>query len=397
MTLQSRITDFYHRWNTFERDQVLDMALVQPPADLCGEPFSSRKEVQEELGQLLEEVVLTPENQFANKRFLERKLRGSLAYVNALEGKRLPFSEYLWETMEIRPNRLCDEEREMLKEDLANSLAYFGVPFSREGRVAFQKKVVDPDKTKFAQELKKAAPLWVERVTSQLQLKVSPQFVIQFEEHDSYWINWLSGRAGEPFTLRINMHPSIEFSKGDGHFFAPHEIGGHAVHGASLMESARLGMVDPASLNITLHNPESFILEAIAQSVGELFLKDEDSFAPFLLRRTKFFALFLALTNEAQCMMEEDGVPLDQAVDFVLEHHPFQRESSVRRDLIERQSSPSMCVYQFIYYPSYRLLMQLSHVPYPERWKLLRDFYTKLWTPSQMEKMISERSDSSIR
>lgn len=399
--LQKEICQFYHRWHSHEQNlkegvEILDFDLC--PRDYIidiKKPFTTRGEALTELERLIELVTAAPSTLFANQSFIIGKLKGSHSYLKSLLGESISFKDYLFSTIGIHPERLKEDEIQELQNDLETSLASIGLKLEPGNHKEIQEKIFTPDKFAIASLLPKAAEKWASLACSKLGISVNPSFTIEVVEADSYWLNWITGKAEQPFHLKVNTHPRNSHWHHAEDFFAAHEIAGHALHGTCLQEGVKTGLVDPAALNITIHSFETFHLEGIAQTVALLFQDNLALSHPWVYVRNASLILLMALLNDAQIRLEQ-GEDFEAMVQYILKNHLLVKEETVRSDLNERMNGRFMGAYQHVYYPAYKQFIKLRTISGEARFKILKKLYSEFYTPAQLKEIIDHAVNESL-
>lgn len=389
------IRDFYWGWEYLERRLGSGLQIVD--SDLMGgtllEPhtpkFLDRDHALRELQTIQSTVSRSAPSDFINKEFVEMKLRGSETILRYLLGESISFRDFIYSTMGIIPHSF-EESFWAGKSEELNDLINQLDP-KKKGICIDSIFMSDPKELKHL--LPRAADQWIKKLTTSLGVTVSLSFQIDFVEKDAYWISWFSAMNDNSFKLTMNVHPGRRLWVHDEHFWAAHEIAGHAAHFTCLKESVKRGSADEIGLLVTNHDMFMFQCEAVAQSVLSLIGSDDSSVVDcqqlrYLKARDMYFYLILGLMNEAQMMMDA-GVSIDEAADYVQKFHPFYSRDTILADLKDRVSNPIMRCYQFVYHPSFELFNRLSRLDKISRYKLLSRFYREFFTPNQLIQLIN--------
>ena len=387
--LNASISRFYHRWHALEAAlaegvQVLDFDYC-PREDLSdGEPpFTDRLEALRHLERLRERLADGAAGGLCNAEFLALKLTGSAAFLRALMGERIPFGPYLRATMGIDPEPVPTQEIEALRSELEQTFSKLGIPFSPEGKPAYDRYMVMRDTSGFGDALRREADRWVGLLQGRVGLMAQPAYGIEVVSEDAYWANWIDGSVAAGIRLRVNTHPRITFLNGCETGFAVHEIGGHALQLLELDAARRAGRVDGAALNLTVHSCEQFQLEGLAQSV--LLLVAEEGEIPEALAIEHLLRRYHgAVQNNAQLEIEA-GRPVDEVVEEVLGRSPFTTPLKALSDLRDRGRHPLYRAYMHVYPPSLRKFLTACELSPARRREFLRLMYTRLWTPDQID------------
>lgn len=356
-----------------------DLANLEPP-------FENRLEALKHLEDIRAKLAEIDTTSLCNAEFLIDKLGGSVAFLRALMGERIPFAPYLRATMGIYPEPAPEEELEMIRAELERRFSKLGIPFSPEGKRDFDRFVVLNNTSQFEETLRSEASRWVACLQQRIGLTTLPSYEIEMVNEDAYWANWIDGSIDRPIRLRINTHPRITFLRGGETGYAVHEIGGHALHVLELDAARRSGGVDGAALNLTVHSCEQFQLEGLAQTV--MYLVAEEGEIPETLELDQQLRAYHAdLSNNAQIDIEA-GYPIDGVAEQLLRQAPFLSPLKVLSDLRDRMRHPLYRAYMYVYAPSRRKFLGALALPAGLRRDFLLQMYTKLWTPDQIDTML---------
>lgn len=390
--LLSSISKFYHRWHALEANlgggvQVLDFDFC-PREDLSNieTPFLSHLEALRQVEELRNSLVIIKPESLCNADFMSQKLAGAAMFLRALMGERIAFEPYLRATMGIEPEIISSYEVEALRAELEERFSRLGIPFSADGKAAFEQYIVLKDVSQFEHLLRTEATRWVKILQQRIGLTAQPIYEIEVVSEDAYWTNWIDGSLNSGIRLRINTHPRITFLKGGATGFAVHEIGGHALQMLELDAARRDGEVDGAALNLTVHSCEQFQLEGLAQTV--MYLIAEEGEIPEALEiDQKLRGYHAVLTNNAQIELES-GRPVEEVIERLLAEDPFLPPLKAFSDLRDRARHPLYRAYMFVYAPSKRKFLTAGALPKTKRIEFLRSMYTRLWTPAQIDSQL---------
>jgi hypothetical protein len=388
--IQAAITRFYARWHALERQHPADAASVldfdMAPRHAAAPPFPDRLEALRSLMALQERVALEQAELKAGA-YLAAKLEGSEAFLRAWMGERLAFAPYLQKTLGIAPERMSGDERASEADALARALGPRQVTWDELGRTTFRTRFGYGDRTGFGDKLRSSAAAWVVRIATALGLPPAPVYRIEEASEDAYWSAWIDGSIEDGVRLRVNRHPRIELLLHSDLRLAVHEIAGHALHLQGLLQSVDQARLDEASLNLTVHACESFQMEGIAQTALHAFaLADELPEELLLLER---YALYRGrVVNDAQHDVE-DGMKVEEAHARAMKACPLLSPLGLQSELRDRGRSPLHRCYSHVYAPSRRLFLRSLALPEPRRRTFWRTVYTGLYTPAQLDALLT--------
>jgi hypothetical protein len=389
-----RANSFYRRWHeleaTFGKDGglVLDWDYCPQEARIEKSAFNDRHEVLAELETLREELESVPENDLSNKTFFTHKLRGADAYVRALMGERIPFSDFIEATQGLPPVRASSDEIASLREKVGSGLARLGIPWDERYVQLYEELTRYPDMEKFGDRLREIASQWVKRVADRLGLDIEPLYEIETVTVDEFWYNFIDGKLGQSIRLRINTHPRCHYRKGDDHSKATHEIAGHALQVLSWNKQFGLARVESTAMNLTMHSCEMFQAEGVAQSIAVL-IAEEGEIDDQAQIQDDLLHYHMAVTNNAQLDIEE-GRSFDEVLKEVVAAAPFLPPASAAADLRDRTQNPMFRSYVHVYYPSAKMFLSAQELPKDDRLAFLRSMYERFWTPRQIEERLSK-------
>jgi len=396
--LNPSISKFYHRWHALETVlaegvQVLDFDYC-PREDLSDiePPFSNRLEALRHLEGLRSLLADAEPDSLCNAEFLVQKLTGSATFLRALMGERIPFGSYLRATMGIEPEAIPPQEIEAMRAGVEERFSKLNIPFSPGGKSAFDQYMVMKDVSQLGVILRRKADHWVGILREYVGLTAEPAYRIETASEDAYWANWIDGSVDTGIRLRINTHPRIIFVNGSETGLAVHEIGGHALQLLELDAARRMGRVDGAALNLTVHSCEQFQFEGLAQAVAFLVAGEGD--IPEALEIEHELRRYSgALKNNAQIEIEA-GRPVDEVVEQVLRQCPFITPSNLLSDLRDRGRHPLYRAYMHVYSPSLRKFLAARDLPADRRREFLHRMYTQMWTPGQIDAVLESLTGS---
>jgi hypothetical protein len=397
--LDRSLIALYRAWDRLERDKfsssVIDFDLAE---DRPAPTIASREDVREELEQL---TARAGEASGPAAALVRGRLRASLAYLRALQNvDAIPFREYICETMGIEPKRQPEvviQSSELrlgaLLRDWSEHELHLATPitFSRKGFAAFRAESQTGAGANLKRQFEYFCGKWMKHLMNQIDARFDvSSIVVEFAEEDAYWKNWISGNVaeGEPITLRINVHERHVWYQGAVELLVLHEYCGHAVQMALWHEALRRGEIASFFGVLTVHFPDQFLLEGLAESVAYVLpgpsLKLEKRSK--IIRELQRYNL-LVLNNVHILANERGG---DAARLYAKQRLPFTSEDTIERELRDRTRHPLFRTYQYVYAPAKEAfvsaLAPLAHRP---RWRLLQHLYRTPMTPDQVQELFA--------
>ena len=147
--------------------------------------------------------------------------------------------------------------------------------------------------------------------------------------------------------LTVNLHPRGRIYDGIPQILAYHEIAAHAVQMSSWLQRIDQGDLHPIYGITTVHGPEQFISEGLAQTITDILLKDSELPIQALMAR-EYERYRLMVYNNAHIMINEQGA-IEEALADVSQQLPFESTLSIEAELKDRSSNPLLRSYQYVY------------------------------------------------
>jgi hypothetical protein len=383
--LDRELVSVYRGWDRLERENhrasVLDFDLAPPGP---GRAFASRDEVLDALGNLARDVERANVPGLA---LIEARLRASRAYLRALAGDSPPLASYVRDTMGVEPQAVPDERLDAARDRVREALAGFReIPFTRRGFNRFVAAFRIDSGKNLRGQFEFFSAKWLPVLAERIGASIDPASVaVEFAEEDAYWKNWISGNVAEgaPITLRINVHRRHLWYQGAVEGLVLHEYCGHAVQMALWRDAVRRGEMSGFYGVLTVHCPDQFLLEGLAESVAHV-LPDER--CP-LERKTRIIRELhrynLLVLNNVH-LLANDGQG-ERARRYAEERMPFTPLDTIARELRDRTTHPLYRTYQYVYGPAKEAFVEaLGAMPAADRWAALRRLYRTPMTPAQV-------------
>jgi hypothetical protein len=387
--LDRELVAVYRGWDRLEREihreSVLDFDLAGPAE---ARPFSARDEVLEALRVLAHTLAGM---RLPGLELVEARLRASQAYLLALAGDAPAFAPYVRDTMGIDPEVVSEDRLAQARERVREALAGFrDIPFTRRGFNRFVAAFLIDSGQNLRGQFEFFAAKWLPVLAERIGASIDPSSVaVEFAEEDAYWKNWISGNAAEetPITLRINLHRRHLWYQGAVEGLVLHEYCGHAVQMALWRQAVRRGEMSGFLGVLTVHFPDQFLLEGLAESVAHV-LPDERC---TLERKTRIIRELhrynLLVLNNVHLIANEGSV--ERARVYAEDRLPFTPPDVIARELRDRTAHPVYRAYQYVYGPAKEAFVEgLGAMPAPRRWAALRRLYRTPMTPGQVRESL---------
>jgi len=391
-SLDRRLVDAYRAWHALEKAwsgiEIVDFDLAAPRAVPAA---ASRDHVAEALTALLQEVVELP-RPFS---LAEQRLRASLAYLRALGGERLAFGDYVRVTLGASPIVIEEAEigaqRQAVDTALANlkPLHRGGGPihFRAEDLHRFQALFLYPNPGNLPRLFEFYRDKWLPLLLERLDMTFDPSMVqIEFAKEDAYWKNWITGNLAEQrVVLRINYHPRHTWYQGAPEALVLHEYCGHAVQMASWYRRVSRGELPDFSGILTVHFPDQFILEGLAESLIHV-LPDGRHLEPKTVVLKELNDHALMVWNNVHLIANEEDAAAAEA--YASRHLPFTSRNTIRAEIRDRTLHPLFRSYQYVYGIGQRAFLRAFGVrDAAQRWSLLRRVYSEPMLPADFERL----------
>ncbi|MEP6914606.1 MAG: hypothetical protein ABJC89_03135 [Acidobacteriota bacterium] len=393
--LNRALVGFYRGWDRLEREQfnssVIDFDLAEPAPALA---FESREAVARELTRL-EATIGDAEGPAAD--LSRARLRASSMYLRGLKDlDSIPFREYVLETMGIEPAPMSEARiaasavrvRNLLREYRGGEV----IPFSRHGFDAFRAEFQTGTGDNLVRQFEYFCGKWIPVLTRAIEADLDlSSIVVEFAEEDAYWKNWISGNLaeGEPIKLRINVHERHVWYQGAVEILVLHEYCGHAVQMALWQEAVRREEISSFFGVLTVHFPDQFLVEGLAESVAHVLPDERDRRERRpkheLERRSEIIRELqtynLLILNNVHILANEKGV--DVARTYARQRLPFTSFETIERELRDRTRHPLFRTYQYVYGPAQEAFVgALEPLPAAAKWRALQKFYRTPMTPA---------------
>ena len=170
---------------------------------------------------------------------------------------------------------------------------------------------------------------------------------------NAYWKSWLSGdlRTDGALTLAINTHPRQIWYLGSVENLVIHEYGGHVLHFWQWREAIRTGKLSPFLGLLTLHWPDQFVIEGIAESLVHLLPEAlERSLSPHARFWRALQSYNLKAYNNVHVIANRIG-PV-AARSYAMRWLPFASEREIERQIRDRTSGQALRAYLYVYGPA---------------------------------------------
>jgi len=381
------IVELYRGWDRLEKSAsgsqayVIDFDLA--PSEGSAE-FQSRIEILEYLLQLRDSISV----ESSRDVFIYAKLNASIYYLRALMGEQIPFEEYVLNTMGVFPKLFSEQKIEAARASVCAHLADFGLGFDRSYKKDFENRFVLEDAAAIQKQLMESKELWLQRLREYVHFDDLGELNVSFVEVNEYWTNWISGSSRDGNFLQINLHPRNTIKRGEPVLLALHEICGHAVQMSLLRHNVKVGELEEAFGITTVHTPDQFITEGLAQTLPYI-LASEDELSQEVLLIRDLLAYESMVYSNAHYQINT-GCPVKEVYEYLALRLPFVSPVSLESELRDRSRDPMFRSYQYVYAIAADFFrMALCPLDTKTKAYILAEIYTTPMTPKQLMQFIA--------
>ena len=384
--LTREIVAVYRGWEalehrlTGEAGTILDFDLA-PAQDT--RPYTRREDVLRDLERLRDGVRPSDDE----GEFLRAKLHASAVYLRALLGETLPFEVYVGEILGTPPFLFTEAELDAARQGVAALLEADGVEYRAEDREKYEARHRLTSPAEVRARIEGSRDVLMQRLAALIPVPPLDDVTVEFANEDRYWGAWVSGSLREGMKLRINLHPRTFYLKGSPAVLAAHEYCGHIVQAQVWRGRIAAGEMNQAIGLTTVHGPEQFLMEGLAQ-VMEHVLLDPATAGPEE-------ALALAASTYSNMVynnvhyLVNTGVAPDEVYAYARARLPFATDLKLRSEIRDRGQNPLFRVYQYVYGISEHYFLQLLAFPPAKQRAILQACYTRALTKPQLDRVFA--------
>jgi hypothetical protein len=364
-------------WDALEKtlgaDPVIDFNLLDLDG---GDAYTSRWEVLHALTALRKRA-----EREANP-LAYRRLGAHEAFLRNRMGERWAFEPYIAATQGFRFKPYDEVYLERRRADLADRLALFGIRFDAHAEKAVEAADVEIPEAELAAFYTDLMARRKPELEHLLGVKADFQLEVSFADVDQYWAAWVDGR-GKNFRLRFNRHTVKQHWRARSTVLALHELLAHLVKASLLVDSIQKGDLPPWLGLTTVHGPEMFQDEGLAQTLP-LFWPIPEATDPLVRLRCAMSHYHGLVWHNAHIRLH-GGTPVELVVDEVLRWQPWRDPHKVAHGLNSLGNHPLFRSYEFVYGASQDFLTCLAEqTPQDKHPHLLRHLYTRWMTYDDM-------------
>jgi hypothetical protein len=386
--LAEEIVHTYRGWDAYEREHggpdIIDFDVSK---DIKGRSeFKSREEILSALQELYKNLRDTDDEH----KFLRARIQGSITYLGGLMGRQMDFQAYVLDTLGVNPQPFSSREIARARVAVSESLEPYGLKMQAKDRQSFESQLLIKEPSAIREGIVGMKDFWLERLRrAGIPVPEQVHLSVEFTEEDAYWSNWISnwtnGKRRKEITLSINLHPRKKYDLGRPLVLGLHEVCGHAAQMSIWREQIKNGEMHPACGLTTVHAPEAFVAEGLAQTVADL-LSDEEFPPEFTLSRALSYYTLMVLHN-AHLMIYED-LPEEKILDYACDQLPLSDPADLRKEIDDRRSNQLYKSYLLSYAIGEHTIRGLIEGMSPARKRrFFLEMYTKPLTPRQLKEV----------
>jgi len=387
--LDRDLVELYRSWDKMERahhkNTIIDFDLAtssEIKAAKDREEVLARFEAamkRDDVGQLPEAV----------RELVTLRLNASRTYLLALLGTRIPFADYVAQTLGVQPHLFEEAVIEHAASEVNSALEQLGLPgksiaFTRDQALRFQEEFLIRDESRLPRQFDYYLSKWLPVLHGWFSFQLNGYDIrLEFAREDAYWKNWISGQLdlGE-INFRINIHSRHVWYAGSPETLALHEYCGHAVQMILWHQRIKQGLLPQFFGILTVHFPDQFMLEGLAE-VLPYILPDGVQLEKksVVLRNLQYYTL-LVMNNVHILANQPDGVR--EAHEYAVRRLPFTSEEVINAEIRDRRDHPLFRTYQYVYGISkHTFLTYLRKLDREAGRELLKIAYTRPMTSHQ--------------
>lgn len=386
--LDRKLTGFLLGWHELEKrlggDVIIDFNLLgRQPRDT----YANRLDALKALGKLLNEA--SPHYPLAVQR-----LQAHDCYLRSLMGEKIPFGTFIKKTQGFEPKLFSESYLRQRRDALEIRLAELGVAL--DGHTARNLRALDEPihssvvGKAFLSTYRRNRKFLVEAIAAEAKFRLKIEFVAVQE----YWAYWVDGNRSR-FRLRFN-EPNIrnQYSHTEAVQFVYHELLAHCAQMAVWARQIESGKLAKYFGLTTVHSPEQFLLEGLAQSLP-LLLRNVETENHLLLCRI-YLSHYRSLVNNNLHIMINEGRTIEECVSFAKRHLPDPEVGEVAAGLVSRANIPRFRSYEFVYPASFDFFIRCAeNLPESAIKELLRKVYRGVYFYDGLAELAQNRRRNS--
>jgi len=376
MKPSDELLQIFYDWDRIEKGKIIDFDLIGRKKDFP-QKYSTRQEVR----KVLQQSIKLFEGDSSEERFIRAKIGASIAYLDALEGKNIPFRRYIETTMGITPRIFPTRYIDAWQAKVHAAYRSLGYEYTKKGLEVFIRENTlgkDIIRSSFI----KFRDTWLSTFLEWQGIRANIDYEIKFVDEDVYWMNWISTNVDGKIVLRYNIHKRHTWLRGVTEYLVLHEICGHLVQMISWKEKIRRGEMNPFVGLTSTFTQEQFLGEGIAQTISDFIpYQPLSEYGKRALLADQFY--WMVMNNLH--VMANAGTSKNEMFLFVNKYLPRYSMDKLVRDVKEKTKDPLMRTYQYIYGISlYYFSSFASTMNSMEKRKFVKSIYSQVTPPRDL-------------
>jgi hypothetical protein len=354
-----RLIEALIAWDKLERENhsnaILDFNLLDG-SDIAEKSYRNRLEVLQDL-ELMASSITDDK--------VEKRVTAHITYLRALMGQQFDFETYIRKTQRLPLVFYEDDYIHLHAEKTRKTIEALNGPFDSsvfDHLNKLESTLPSGDVEDYFQESfrRHKSFLW-----QQVQSEVDFPVKIETVDVDAYWWCWVDTWQ-QQFRLRINTKHG-NYTPTKALLMVYHELLAHCCQMAIWKEQIAQGKMDRIWGLTTVHSPEQFLFEGIAQTLP-LFIPIEQTQNPILQARLRL-SHFGSLINNNLHVMINEGKSVEECLDYARQLAPWMKPEDIAEDLASRSNNILFRSYQYVYPGSFDFFLTLADTLSTERKK----------------------------
>lgn len=381
--LHPDIVALYRGWHALERRlggvDIVDFDLSAATAAM---EFASRSQVL----LALEACVRSTTGQDLASEFNRDRLEASICYLNVGLGEQVPFAEYVRKTMGATPKKFSEVELLDSFDRVDALLEEIGLKFSVNYKSQYEAQCLIQDKTTVKDQINAQVERWLDRLGKFITVPQLDRVNVSFAETDAYWSNWVSGSVRDGFALQVNLHPRVKYLKGAPSLLAAHEYCGHLIQVQRWALNVANGSIDPSYGFTTVHSPEAFMMEGLADML--VYVLADDATLNFDERLARELTWHSRLVNNNVHYLINTGHHFRDVFHYYRRYLPFVDDLTIESSIRDRSNDPLGRTYQYVYGIALDYFRRLlAGKSFDRQREILQMLYHQPYTKTQMDRL----------
>jgi hypothetical protein len=383
LTSHAGIVALYRGWHTLERQlagaDIVDFDLSTTTDQM---EFTSRSQVL----LALEECRRSIDGQDLVSQFNHDRLQASICYLNVCLGEQVPFAEYVQKTMGATPKKFSEVELLDSFDRVDALLEEIGLKFSVNYKSQYEAQCLIQDKTAVKHQISAQLEKWLDRLGKFIAVPQLDRVNVSFTQADAYWSNWVSGSVRDGFALQVNLHPRVKYLKGAPSLLAAHEYCGHLIQVQQWALNVANGSIDPNYGFTTVHSPEAFMMEGLADML--VYVLADDTTLDFDERLARELTWHSRLVSNNVHYLINTGHHFRDVFHYYRHYSPFLDDLTIEASIRDRSNDPLGRTYQYVYGIALDYFRQLlAGKPFDHQREILQILYRQPYTKTQMDRL----------